>query len=380
MLVVSLLLAALVALGAVVTIEIARRCLVLAWRSPAVAPRTACETLVLRPVKGSDPWVEENLAVRIAVPPSLGTCREAVSVEANEDPAHLAALRVARAAPAVHVSAGALPLPNPKVAHLAYAMQALPRCDHTLVVDADVDPRTLDLASLLEALDDPEVEAAWQPVVEGPGESAGDLLSEAILLGSFHAFPLLGLLDDGGLVGKVSIVRTGALEAMGGLAAFGHVLGEDMALAAAVRARGRTTRMVAGVARSVARGREVREVFERFVRWTLVTKSQRPGKLLSYPLFFFPLPIVLAAAAVLPLHHENAIVLTALVSRLALVVLGVARAGAWSRLVPMVFAAPAADVLLAAAWGRALGLRTVTWRGSTMRIARAGRLERTGDG
>jgi hypothetical protein len=46
----------------------------------------------------------------------------------------------------------------------------------------------------------------------------------------------------------------------------------------------------------------------------------------------------------------------------------------------MVFAAPAADVLLAAAWVRALGLRAVSWRGSTMRIARAGRLERTGDG
>jgi ceramide glucosyltransferase len=377
MVVVSLLFAALVAVGAVVTLEIARRFLALAWRSPPAARPVARETLVLRPVKGIDPWIEKNLAFRIALPPSLGTCREAISVEAREDPAHLTALRVARADPAVHVSAGALPLPNPKVSHLAYAMKALPRCDHALVVDADVDPRTLDLESLLAALEDPEVEAAWQPVVEGPGETAGDLLSEAILLGSFHAFPLLGLLDEGGLVGKVSIVRTDALDEMGGLDAFGHVLGEDMALAASVRARGRRTRMVTNVARSCARGRSVRDVFDRFVRWTLVTKSQRPGKLVTYPLFFFPLPLVVVAAALLTLPHAGILVTVAACTRAALALLGVARARAWRRLPSVLVAAPTADFVLAAAWLRALTLRTVDWRGTPMRLARGGRLGTT---
>ncbi len=378
MVIASLLLGALVLLDAIVVLEIARRSLVAWWHGRRSSPRALapCSTLVLRPVKGSETWIEENLAHRIEHAAHGGRTVEAISVEADHDPAHEAALRQARTDPSLHVSAGALAVPNPKVAHLAYAMERVPRCDRVLVVDADVDPRTVDTFALAEALEDDRVDAAWQPVVEGRGSTAGDLLSEAILLGSFHAFPLLGLLDEGGLVGKVSVVKASALDALGGLATLGDVLGEDMALASSLRARGRATRMVTSVARSRAWGRTVREVFDRFVRWTLVTKSQRPGKLVSYPLFFFPLPIVVLAAWLLPLAHARALVIGACCTRLALVLLGVARARAWSRLLPMVLAAPAADLLLAAAWLRALTLGTVHWRGTPMRLVRGGRLER----
>lgn len=378
MAIVSLALDALVVLDAIVVLEIARRSLVVWWQGRAAAHRelASCATLVLRPVKGDEPWIEENLGDRIEHASHGGRTTEAISVEADHDPAHEAALRLARTVPSVHVSAGALAVPNPKVAHLAFALERLPRCDRLLVVDADVVPRSIDTYALAKALEDPDVDAAWQPVVEGRGSTIGDALSEAILLGSFHAFPLLGLLDDGGLVGKVSVVRTTALDAIGGLATLGDVLGEDMALAASVRARGRRTAMVSRVARSSAHGRSVREVFDRFVRWTLVTKSQRPGKLVSYPLFFFPLPIVAFAALMGPSDHAMLRAGVALGTRIALVTLGVARAGAWQRFAAMVLLAPAADLLLAAAWLRALAMRTVSWRGTRMRLMRGGRLVR----
>jgi ceramide glucosyltransferase len=372
-------LGALAVVYAVVVLEIARRSIVLAWRRSRAVRRAseagACnagDALVLRPVKGEEPWLEANLRAPVVVPGA----RECFSVGCVAEAAHLFAMRAASERRGVEVSVGELALPNPKVAHLAHAYAQQPSSPIVVVVDADVDPRTVDGAGIVAALQDPVVDAVWQPVVEGPGETLGDALSEAILLGSFHAFPLLGLLDRGGLVGKVSAVRRRALEDVGGFVALGHVLGEDMELAAAIREHGCETRMLTTVARSTARGRGVREVFDRFVRWTLVTKSQRPAKLFSYPLFFFPVPLVAMGVGCMECPEAFYFLALALVARASLVVLGTWRAGTLARVPRVLALAPLADLLLLAAWLRALTLRTVTWRGTRMRFGERGRLER----
>lgn len=376
-------LGALAVVYAVVVLEIARRALLVAWRrdrtpnGARVAAKPAesqvvVDALVLRPVKGEEAWLEANLRAAVPVPGAV----ECFSVGRVAEAAHLLAMRAASERRSVAVSVGECEVPNPKVAHLARAYATQPPRTITVVVDADVDPRTVDGPGIVSALEEPNVDAVWQPVVEGPGDTMGDAMSEAILLGSFHAFPLLGLLDRGGLVGKVSAVRRHALEAVGGFEALGHVLGEDMELAAAIRERGRETRMLPSVARSSARGRGVGEVFDRFVRWTLVTKSQRPAKLLSYPLFFFPVPLVAMGAVCTEMPEAVYFAALAVAARASLAILGAVRAGAMSRLPRVLLLAPLADLLLLAAWLRALTLRTVSWRGTRMRFGERGRLER----
>jgi ceramide glucosyltransferase len=376
-------LGALAVVYAVVVLEIARRALLVAWRRSRTrhAARAAAHpadesspvnALVLRPVKGEEAWLEANLRVSVPVPGAV----ECFSVGRVAEAAHLLAMRAATERRGVSVSVGECDLPNPKVAHLAHAYATQPPRTVVVVVDADVDPRTVDGQGILAALEEPNVDAVWQPVIEGPGDTLGDALSEAILLGSFHAFPLLGLLDHGGLVGKVSAVRRQALEEVGGFEALGHVLGEDMELAAAIRERGRETRMLPSVARSSVRGRGVGEVFDRFVRWTLVTKSQRPAKLVSYPLFFFPAPLVAMCVWCTEMPEAVYFAELAVAARASLAILGALRAGALPRLPRVLLLAPLADLVLLAAWLRALTLRTVSWRGTRMRFAEHGRLER----
>jgi len=358
----------------VVVLELVRRC-ALAHRARARTvslPGPARRVLALRPCAGVDECVVENLQKRMP----WAQAGELVVVPSRESVAHAAAVVATAGSTHAQVVAGSVDLANPKVAALAFAVRGAAEADLFLIVDADVDPDSIDVAALVATFDDPRVGAAWQPVTEVPGETAGDALSSAILLGSFHAFPLLGLLDDGGLVGKVSMVRRAALDAIGGFAAIGDVLGEDMRLAELLREQRYATVMVPGVARSTARRRSVRDVFDRFVRWTLVIKHQRPEQLASYPLFFFPLPLIALGVVCIDAPWAREILIAVLLSRVTLALLGALRGARPKRPFKALLWAPLADLALLLAWLRALPMDTITWRGNRMRFDADGRLVR----
>lgn len=360
----------------VVVLELGRRC-VLAHRASmrtASVPGPVLRVLALRPCAGVDECVVENLQKRMP----FAQAGELVVVPSRESAAHAAALIATTGAAHARVLAGSVDLANPKVAALAFAVHEAADVDLFLIVDADVDPDSIDAAALVAAFDDPRVGAAWQPVTEVPGETLGDALSSAILLGSFHAFPLLGLLDDGGLVGKVSMVRRAALDAIGGFAAIGNVLGEDMRLAELLREKRYATVMVPGAARSTARRRSVRDVFDRFVRWTLVIKHQRPEQLASYPLFFFPVPLIAIGAWCIHAPWAREILIAVLISRLTLALLGALRGARPQRPFKALLWAPVADLALLLAWLRALPMDRIAWRGNRMRFDADGRLVRLG--
>lgn len=274
--------------------------------------------------------------------------------------------------------------PNRKTSQLAGVVDPMlesGRIDGVIVVDSDVDLAGVDLDALVEPLLEAgaHVGATWCPPVEqGLGGTPGDRLSAAVLAGSMHAFPLLGTLDAGGLVGKLFAVRGDALRVIGGFSPLVHHLGEDMQLARRLRSHGWAVHMNEQVVQSRASGRSIREVFARYVRWLLVIRAQRPHLLPAYPLLLAATPLVLALclASVRSAPWVAGMALLLATAGRILVARTAARfAGRASGLRLACADAALADLLLLVAFVRALGPRRVRWRQRVLRLGRRGLLE-----
>lgn len=311
------------------------------------------EALVVRPCHGAEPGLAERLA--------SGPSPRVLAVATEDDPAMPVARAVADARVVVTGATG----PNAKAEQLGHAL-----ADATadVIVIADSDVRLDDLAPLLRPLSDPAVAAVWAPPVEVAPRTFADHASAAVLDGSLHAFALLGALDTGGMVGKLVAIRRVDLEAVGGFGALRRHLGEDMELARRLRAHGRALRMARMTASSFAGGRTFGEVVARYARWLMVIRAQRPLLLLSYPLLFgAALPLLALALA----RGAWALALATLVVRMLIAAFARIRSGHPRWLAPE---ALLADVVLWAALFRALGTRTVAWRGRVLRVEAGGLL------
>lgn len=351
--------------------------------------------LVVRPCAGAEPHLERTLAslagARLATTPR---CLFAVADAADPAvPAARAAVEVLRAAaiPAELVITGPGG-PNRKAAQLAGALaQERAPFEVLLVADSDVDLDGVDLDALVAPLtdridltdgaplDDPgpgPASAVWAPPVEAaPAISLGDRASAAVLGGSLHAFPLLAGLDPRGLVGKLFAVRADALARAGGFAALTAHLGEDMELSRRILAQRGGVAAAPILARSLASGRTLPDAIARYARWISVIRAQRPALLPSYPALFFATPLIVALALLAaPIAPAPALLaaVVAVAGRIALAAVAASMTGR-----PVALRAAAADALLAdlvlgAAFCRALSTRTVVWRSGRFTIDRRG--------
>ena len=312
---------------------------------------------LVRPCHGDEP----GLAMRLT---HVGNTYLAVASE--DDGAMPVARAVAGMTGAVIVVTGATG-PNAKVEQVA---AALALDDAPFVVIADSDVEIDDLEALLAPFSDPQVAAVWAPPIEVAPRTLADHASAALLDSSLHAFALLGALDPGGMVGKLVALRRADLDAAGGFAALRLHLGEDMELARRLRANGKRIVMTPVPVRSWAAGRSWRSVVARYARWLFVIRSQRPLLLATYPLLLAAfLPILILALA----FGDYRIAAAAVVTRLL-----VATSARLRSRSPRGWLAPGAallaDILLWAAFFRALGPRTVLWRGRQLRIGHGGLL------
>lgn len=354
------------------------------WRARRRVPQPqatdAPSVLLVRPCTGTPPSLRRALrsTSRLAY---RGRLRVLLSVDSPRDPAWPEVRRAARRLRDDGLDAHAVLAPteasNRKVGQLA-TLTGDATEDVVVCVDADVHLTGFDLGALLAPMEhDRSCAATWAPPVEvGRPKTLGDRASAAILGASLHAFPLLGGLDPGGLVGKLFAVRTAALQAVGGFAALSAHLGEDMELARRLRARGWHTRMYPGTARALAGGRSLASVVERQTRWLWVIRAQRPRLLASYPLLFAASPLLLGTLVALAVFLPGwAGVLSALVLGARLAVAGRASAprGRWRA--ALTFEWLLADALLLIAFVRVLGARRVSWGGRTLELGRDGRLE-----
>lgn len=323
--------------------------------------------LILRPCTGDDAFLNKSLATW---PRHADSAVMKFLVPSKSDPVFEIAERAALELRRRGVDADVLitgmvhGASNRKVAQLAAA--DIEEFDIVCVLDADLDLHTLDLDTMTHPLE--HAAAVWLPPTECALATLGDRASTAVLAGSLHAFPLLAGIDPQGLVGKAFAVRTDALEVAGGFGAFSRRLGEDVELAKRLVASGYAVVPATGCARSIARGRSMSATIDRFARWLLVIRAQRPVLLMSYPILFFAtLPLMLLFA----LAGSVTGVFAALGLRLFTALIARRFSGG-----PMNVVADAllADCVLAAAWGKALTNRYVRWRGASFRVDAGGYL------
>ena len=354
-------------------------------RARAQTPVSASgkRVLLVRPCAGAEPGLLDNLAsVR-----TISTQAQLTVVMSVDDPNDgarpvidaaleqlLAAGLDARAD--VHTPVG----PNRKASMLGQVLRHHEerQWDFVINVDSNVDLDEYPLDELLAPLlRDDRVGAAWGPWSElrtHPG--LGPRASEAVLGASLTAFPLLCGIYADGLVGKIWAARREAL-AECDFGSLTHYLGEDLEMANRLRSQGWT--IVAASTLGRARGSEASfgQVVERFGRWMLAVRGQRPKLLPTYPLFFFATPLVLVLAG-LGVYGRPMIALTAASLAVVARVIVTLAAQHWSgrRMGPLRVIAEAGlgDVALGLAWVRALTRRDVEWRGHRLRVESDGRL------
>lgn len=347
-----------------------------AWRrSKGEAVRSKRRVLLVRPCAGSEPGLVGRLSS------AAGADSVVLAVASRADSALPAALeactRLSSTGAEAEVVVTGADAPNRKAHQLAVVLERARANDFdaVAVLDSDVDARDVDVRELAAGLDE-RVAAVWRaPVHRGPGTTLGDRATAAVLSASMHSFPLLAGIDGGGMVGKCFVVDRRALARVGGFADLTRALAEDMELGRRLRAAGLDVVCAAGVVDTAGSGRTLRAAVERFARWAVAIRAQRPVHLASYPLFFFPALLV----PVLALAVEDRLVgavAAALVTgaRVALALVADRAAGRRSGLGSLLVDAAIADVVLACAAARAVARRGFRWRGIALAVGEGGQL------
>ncbi len=329
--------------------------------------------VIVRPCAGGDAFLLSNLQGVPVLPEGAKWCLR-VAVSETTDGSYLLAQQAVKALVAKGLDAELVLTraqgPNNKCAQLSAVMALHSQDAMVIVADSDVDLESVDLRGVVESLKLGEA-ARWVVVRERLVSSRatwGDAVSQGILSGSLHSFALLSRIDKGSFVGKLFAVRTDALASMGGFAALTRHLGEDLELARRLQdTQFSTLAETTEMAWSNVCGRSVGQVRDRFARWLLVLRKQRPALLLSYPLLFLApwIQSIIAVVLLISGQHNPVLVVTIVIAFVArqLAYIAARRAcripvlslKAWS-------AAIVSDWVLAWAWVHSFTLDSVRWR------------------
>jgi ceramide glucosyltransferase len=394
MVILLLVLAALGAAGLLVTLLADRavhRTLAVAPPAPGRRPPIS----VLKPLKGVDEGLYENLASIAAQHRGYPRLEILFGVEDATDPAVPVARAVAAAFPAVPVqvvvcgAGGRAAALNPKV-RILEVLAARARHEHVLVSDSNVRAPAGYLAGMADQLAAARDVGLVTSVVVGEGEASTGALLENLHLATYVARASLfarHYLRHSCVIGKSMLFRQSDLAALGGWAMVRDLLAEDYYIGRAFELGGR--RVVVGpqpvVVRHVASttGRFV----SRHLRWGQMRRRISPlGYLLET--LFNPTPFLLALAALAGLLAVAA----GSPAEAALAVAAVAGVGArlaadrallarlrrrplpWRKLA---WSVPK-DLLALALWPVAAFRRTIDWRGNLLIVGPGTRLRRPG--
>jgi ceramide glucosyltransferase len=349
-------------------------------RAQAPVSASGKRVLLVRPCAGAESGLLDNL-VSVATITSAARLTVVMSIDDPNDGARpVIEGALARLRPSIDAHLEVHPPigPNRKASMLAEVLRQHDDWDFVINVDSNIELHEYPLDELLAPLlRDARVGATWGPWSElrlHPG--LGPRASEAVLGASLTAFPLLCGIYADGLVGKIWAARREAL-AECEFESLTHYLGEDLEMANRLRTHGWD--IVAASTLGRARGGEASfwQVVERFGRWMLAVRGQRPRLLPTYPLFFFATPLVLLLAGlgawgspIIALTAAGLAVIGRLIVTLAAQYWSGRRVGPLRALLEAVLG----DLALGLAWVHALTRRDLEWRGHRLRVEPDGRL------
>lgn len=334
------------------------------------SPRVGSLISILKPVCGLDDELEQNLASFVRLE---GIRYEVViSIEDRDDPAVEVVQRVMRQNPAapfrVIIGSGSRRgVVNRKVERLMAAARVA-RGDIFFISDSNVRVAADDIARTLEAFSGQRVGCVSNLFVGAGARSVGATIESLHLL-SFVA-PGAVLAAAAGVpcvVGKSMAISRRAHDAIGGFAAFRHVLAEDQAIGLAVKRAGFEVALSPVVVRNVSVGRSVGKALDRQVRWNKIRFSfSRP--LYAAEIVLNSLLFACGAAIMDPATFGMVPVIALAVRLVQIAVLN--RATGARLTLRQIALTPLLDALMVYGWFVPFFSNRIEWRGYHARIGR----------
>jgi ceramide glucosyltransferase len=327
---------------------------------------------ILKPLHGAEPRLADNLATFLAQDHD-GPIQLLCGVQRPDDPA-IAAIEMLRARfPRARIDLIVDPTPHGANGKIANLINLEPHIAHDVVVlsDSDMVVEPDYLPRLLAALDMPKT-GAVTIAYNGRGDAGfWSRIAAAGLSWQFLPGVVFGAVR--GLarpcMGSTIAMRRETLVAIGGFATFADVLADDYAIGEAVAALDLEVAMPAMLVTHASTERNVGELWRHELRWGATVRDVVPAAYLT-SVIAMPLPLALLATPLHPLPGL-AFAALALLARLSVAIVADRRSGA--RTAPL-WLLPLRDCLTFTVFIASLTVRSVDWRGATLRMAQRGRI------
>ena len=338
----------------------------------AVAARRSDAVTILKPLHGAEPRLADNLATFLAQDHD-GPIQLLCGVQRADDPAIVAIEALRARFPRARIDLFVDPTSHGANGKIANLINLEPHIAHEIVVlsDSDMTVNPDYLSRLLAALDMPRTGAV---TIAYNGRGDAGFWSRIAAAGlSWQFLPGVVFGSARGLarpcMGSTIAMRRETLAAIGGFTAFADVLADDYAIGEAVAALGLEIAMPAMLVTHASTERNFGELWRHELRWGATVRDVVPVAYLT-SVIAMPLPLALLATPVLPLPAALLASLAFLV-RLAVAIVADRRTGA--RTAPL-WLLPLRDCLTFTVFIASLTVRSVDWRGATLRMAQRGRI------
>jgi len=327
---------------------------------------------LLKPLHGAEPRLADNLASFLEQDHD-GPIQLLCGVQRADDPAISAVEAMKARFPDIRIDLMIDPTPHGANGKIANLINMEPHIAHDVVVLSDSDmvaPRDY-LAGLLAALDRPGTGAVTL-AYHGRGDAGfWSRVGAAGLSWQFLPGAAFGVAC--GLarpcMGSTIAMRRGMLVAIGGFRAFADVLADDYAIGEAVAAQGQVVTMPPMLVTHASAEHDFGELWRHELRWGATVRNVVP---VGYAMgvIGIPLPLALLSIPFLPGPGLAATAL-ALVVRLIVALAVDDRTGV--RPAPY-WVLPLRDCLTFAVFVASLTVRSVDWRGATLRMGKHGHI------
>jgi ceramide glucosyltransferase len=332
-------------------------------------PRVLPGVSILKPMKGADPGLAENLEsfFRLDYP----DYELLLGVDDPEDPAGGIALHVAAAHPNVRsrlvVDAREVGF-NPKVNNLARLLRHA-RHDVLWISDSNTRVASDTLRDLVAHLEQPGVGLVSSPfrgiATGGLGGACESLQVNTFVMGGVSA--VHRLLKDVCVVGKSMLLRRSTLARLGGFAFLGRFLAEDQVCGEEVARLGLGVTLSGRVIDNELGRLPVRSFVSRHLRWARIRRRMNPavyaGEVLLNPVF-----VAFCVALVAHTWESLMVAVVALLCKSVLDATGERSTAAHRPLLVYPWLTLVKDVLVGLAWAVPFFSTSVTWRGNRFHV------------